>query len=41
MSIDEIKNTQKNGSMDKGIVVNPQRWDITKKFDLTLFIEDN
>jgi hypothetical protein len=25
MSIDEIKNTQKNGSRGKGIVVNPQR----------------
>jgi hypothetical protein len=25
MSIDEMKNTQKNGSRGKGIVVNPQR----------------
>jgi hypothetical protein len=39
MSIDEIKNTQKNGSRGKGILVNPQRWDITKPFVLTLFIE--
>jgi hypothetical protein len=40
MSIDEIKNTQKNGSRGKGIVANPQR-DITKKFVLTLFIENS
>jgi hypothetical protein len=29
MRIDEIKNTQKNGGREKGIVVNPHRWDIT------------
>jgi hypothetical protein len=40
MRIDETKNTQKNGGRGKGIVVNPQRWDITKPFILTLFIEN-
>jgi hypothetical protein len=30
MSVDEIKNTQKNDSRGKGIVANPQRWEITK-----------
>jgi hypothetical protein len=39
MSIDKIKNTQKNDSRGKGIVVNSQRWDITKSFVLTLFIK--
>jgi hypothetical protein len=39
MSIDEIKNIQKNGSRGNGVVVNPQRRDITKKFVLTLFID--
>jgi hypothetical protein len=41
MSIDEIENTQKNGSGGKEIVANPHRWDITKPFVLTLFIEDS
>jgi hypothetical protein len=41
MSIDEIENTQKNGSRGKGIVANSQRCDITKQFVLTLFIEDS
>jgi hypothetical protein len=41
MSIDEIENTQKNGSGGKGIVANPQKCDITKPFVLTLFIEDS
>jgi hypothetical protein len=40
MRIDEIKNTQKNEGRNKGIVVNPQRYDITKPFILTLFIEN-
>jgi hypothetical protein len=41
MSIDEIKNTQKNGSRGNGIVVNPQSCDITKPFVPSLFIEDS
>jgi hypothetical protein len=41
MRIDEIKITQKNGGREKMIVVNPQRWDITKPFILTLFIENS
>jgi hypothetical protein len=32
MRIDEIKNTQKNGGRGERIVVNLQRWDITKPF---------
>jgi hypothetical protein len=40
MRIDEIKNTQKNSGRGKRIVVNPQRWDITKPFILTLFVEN-
>jgi hypothetical protein len=37
MSIDEVKNTQENGSGGKGIVANP-RYEITKQFILTLSI---
>jgi hypothetical protein len=36
MSIDEIKNTQNNGSRGKEIVVSPQRYEMTKQFILTL-----
>jgi hypothetical protein len=38
MSIDEIKNTQKNGSSGEGIVASPQRYEMTKQFILTLSI---
>jgi hypothetical protein len=38
MSVDEIKNTQRNDSRGKGIVANPHRREITKQFILTLFI---
>jgi hypothetical protein len=38
MSINEIKNTQENGSRGKGIVANPQRYEITKQFIVTLSI---
>jgi hypothetical protein len=38
MSIDEIENTQENGSRGKGIVANPQRYEITKQFILTLSV---
>jgi hypothetical protein len=38
MSIDEIKNTQKDGSRGKGIVASPQRYEMTKQFILTLSI---
>jgi hypothetical protein len=38
MSIDEIKNVQKNGSRGKGIVASPQRYEMTKQFILTLCI---
>jgi hypothetical protein len=38
MSIDEIKNTQKNGSRGKGIVASLQRYEMTKQFILTLSI---
>jgi hypothetical protein len=38
MSIDEIKNTKKNGSRGKGIVTNQQRYEITKQFIQTLSI---
>jgi hypothetical protein len=38
MSIDEIKISQKNGSRGKGIVANPQRYEMTKQFILILSI---
>jgi hypothetical protein len=38
MSVDEIKNTQNNGSRGKGIVACPQRYEMTKQFILTLSI---
>jgi hypothetical protein len=38
MSIDEIKNTQENGSRGKEIVANPHRYEMTKQLILTLSI---